>query len=97
MRQLIKVIAVALAASVFMGGAAKADYTTECPYFVTDVAYNDVLNIRAWPSARSRIVGFIPPDGRGVILIRWKGNWGRISYEGVEGWAHMNYLRADCH
>lgn len=36
-------------------------------YFrVVGVAWNDVLNIRAEPTARSAKIGAIPPDGNGV-------------------------------
>jgi len=97
MRHIIIMSALLLAANVALVNTAKAQYITECPYFVTGVAYNDVLNIRKWPSHRSRIVGLIPPDGRGVTLIRWKGNWGRIYYRDYEGWVNMRYLRANCH
>ncbi|MBX2806915.1 MAG: SH3 domain-containing protein [Hyphomicrobiales bacterium] len=68
----------------------------DCTYRVKGVAYNDVLNIRAWPSPRSRIVGHIPPNGDDVALIRRKGRWGLIEYNGVEGWSHMGYLREIC-
>jgi hypothetical protein len=55
-----------------------------------------VLFIRAWPSAKSKKVGSIPPDGRGVNRLGpCKGNWCKISYRGITGWSSMMYLVAD--
>lgn len=92
-----KIIAASLA--LFAAGALSASTASayeDCSYRVGGVAYNDVLNIRAWPSPRSRIVGHIPPNGEGVEVIRRKGRWGLVEYDGVEGWSHMGYLREDC-
>ncbi|MGF1619165.1 MAG: SH3 domain-containing protein [Rhodomicrobiaceae bacterium] len=95
MRQFAKA-ALFLAVALGSANIAQADYVTECPYAVKGVAYNDVLNIRRWPSPQSRLVGVIPPNGSGVYLIRWKGNWGLINYGHYEGWVNMRYLRAYC-
>jgi uncharacterized protein YgiM (DUF1202 family) len=95
MRQFAKA-ALFLAAALGSANTATADYVTECPYAVRGVAYNDVLNIRRWPSPESRIVGVIPPKGNGVTLIRWKGDWGLINYDDEEGWVNMRYLRSYC-
>jgi hypothetical protein len=29
-------------------------------------------------------------------VIRRKGRWGLVEYDGVEGWSHMGYLREYC-
>ncbi|MGF1651444.1 MAG: SH3 domain-containing protein [Hyphomicrobiaceae bacterium] len=60
---------------------------------VTGVASNDVLNIRSGPGVSYAKIGSIPPDTACV----WKsagcsGNWCRVSYAGVEGWANTRYL-----
>ncbi|SFL69911.1 hypothetical protein SAMN04488125_12165 [Methylorubrum salsuginis] len=34
---------------------------------VIDTAPNDVLNVREYPTTDARIIGMIPPDGRGII------------------------------
>ncbi len=97
MKNVTKALMAMLAAGFVFAAPAKAYEDEGCPYRVSGVAYNDVLNIRLWPSPRSRIVGFIPPNGEDVQLIRRKGNWGLIYYNGGEGWSHMRYLRRDCY
>jgi len=62
---------------------------------VVDVASWDVLWIRSGPSTRYQKVGSIPYNGCGVRVV-WNdcsGNWYRVSYRGVWGWAHTRYLR----
>jgi uncharacterized protein YgiM (DUF1202 family) len=62
-------------------------------YRVRGVADWDVLNIRSRPTSSSRIIGEIPPYGTGVhCLGPCRGNWCRISWRGIVGWAHMRYL-----
>lgn len=96
MRNLLKASLVFMAVGAVSTSSAHAYEDEECSYRVSGVGYNDVLNIRRWPSPKSRIVGYIPPNGEGVELIRRKGRWGLIFYEGTEGWSHMGYLRSDC-
>lgn len=65
-------------------------------YRVRGIRNDDVLFIRAWPSAKSEKVGTIPPDGRGVSKLGpCKANWCKIRYRGITGWASMMYLVAD--
>jgi N-acetylmuramoyl-L-alanine amidase len=62
-------------------------------YRVTDVAADDVLNIRAGPDADLAIVGSIPPNGRGVRIVgACSGQWCRIDYQGATGWVNRRYL-----
>jgi N-acetylmuramoyl-L-alanine amidase len=62
-------------------------------YRVTDVAADDVLNIRAGPNANLAIVGSIPANGRDVrILGVCKGQWCQIDYQGATGWVNGHYL-----
>lgn len=96
MRKIIAASFALAAAGVLSVSTASAYEDEGCPYRVQGVSYNDVLNIRAWPSSKSRIVGYIPPSGEGVELIRRKGGWGLIQYDGEQGWAYMRYLRRDC-
>ncbi|MCL4676744.1 MAG: peptide-binding protein [Pararhodobacter sp.] len=69
-------------------------------YRVTGVAANDVLNIRAEPSARTPIVGSFAPDQTGIEVVGLSEDrrWGLVrSDEGV-GWSAMRFLsreRAD--
>lgn len=65
-------------------------------YRVRGIRSDDVLFIRAWPSSKSKKIGSIPPDGRGVSKLGpCKGNWCKISYRGITGWSSMMYLVAD--
>jgi len=60
---------------------------------VVGVAYNDVLNMRDGPSSeRYRIIGFIPPNGRGVVPVETGGAWWRVEYGGTVGWVSGQYL-----
>jgi hypothetical protein len=55
---------------------------------VIDTAPNDVLNVREYPTSDSRIVGVIPPDGRGITSTGDRnGNWVFVRYKKVEGCA----------
>ena len=62
-------------------------------YDVTGVSANDVLNIRAEPSARARIVGTLPANARGLEVVDTGPNgWLRI-YDGTRtGWVNGRYL-----
>jgi uncharacterized protein YraI len=64
----------------------------ERTYRVVAVEEDDVLNIRAGPSAGHAIVGEIPPRGRGVRLTGPCRNWCPINYNGASGWVNARYL-----
>ena len=60
---------------------------------VRNVASWDQLNIRSGPSARRRIIGAIPYNGKNVhCLGPCRGNWCRIWWSGYQGWVNMRYL-----
>lgn len=60
---------------------------------VAGVAPNDVLNVREYPSPGARIVGIIPPDGRGLVPNGERiGNWIFVSHRRVEGWVDRRYV-----
>ena len=64
---------------------------------VVDVPVNDPLNMRAWPSGKSRIVSKLE-RGTFVTVIRSKMNgntkWSKVWIEGEgEGWVAAKYLR----
>lgn len=60
---------------------------------VVGVAPNDVLNVREYPSPGAKIVGIIPPDGRGVAPNGERiGNWIFVSHRQVEGWVDRRYV-----
>jgi hypothetical protein len=61
---------------------------------IVNVAANDVLNVRAEPSARSRIVISIPANNYGVLALKgectpkniaWGQRWCPISYSYEDG------------
>ncbi len=62
---------------------------------VRGVAYDDVLFVRRWPASYSLALGALPRHARNVVLIRRKGNWGKVRHRDLVGWVRMNYLRPD--
>jgi uncharacterized protein YraI len=64
----------------------------ERTYRVVAVEHDDVLNIRAGPSAGHRIIGEIPPSGRGVRLTGPCRSWCPVNYNGATGWVNARYL-----
>lgn len=60
---------------------------------VVDTAPNDVLNVRELPTTDSKIVGVIPPDGRGIADTGERnGNWVFVRYRKVEGWVSRRFV-----
>lgn len=60
---------------------------------VIDTAPNDVLNVREYPTTGARIVGVIPPDGRGIVPLGDRnGGWVFVRYENVEGWVSSRFV-----
>lgn len=52
----------------------------------------DTLNIRDQAtSSGSNVIGEIP-DGTEITVTAYSGNWGKTTYNGVEGWVSMSYL-----
>ncbi|MGI9386687.1 MAG: SH3 domain-containing protein [Methyloligellaceae bacterium] len=86
-------VLVAVAAAFGITGPAHAVADGPDFYQVRSVSYSDVLNIRKWPSHRSRIIGVIPPNGKRVRnLVRRVDGWCLVRYRRVEGWAKCRYL-----
>lgn len=79
----------ALAAVLIMSGSATADYLV---YRVVNVDPMDVLNIRATANPVSAIRGELPHDAEMVEVLEEEAGWGRIIYDGVEGWVSTAYL-----
>lgn len=63
-------------------------------YFVHNVSADDVLNIRAEPSAGSDILGTLPPFAVNVEVLRTTqdGKWGRVSAGEQSGWVSMSFM-----
>ena len=75
--------------------AAAAAQDLPALYRVTGVAADDVLNIRAAPSASAAIRGSFAPDGTGIeVTARDEtGRWGRVNAGESAGWVSMRYLQ----
>ena len=80
-----------MAAAQDPAGAAEGERT----YRVVAVDLDDVLNIRAGPSAGHPIVGEIPPTARGLQLIGPCRAWCPIRYNGATGWVSGRYLAVE--
>ena len=70
---------------------------TSMPSFrVTRVAMDDALIIRGGPSEFHPSVGFIPPDGRGVLIVGvCRDVWCPVRHRGSIGWVNSYYLTDD--
>ncbi len=73
---------------------AAAQDTFPALYDVAGVAANDVLNVRAEPSAQSEVIGAFAPleTGVEVIALSDDGSWGRVNIGEQAGWAAMRFL-----
>jgi N-acetylmuramoyl-L-alanine amidase len=79
-------------ASTNVGQGAQGDRR----YRVTDVASEDVLNIRSGPAPQFSILGAIPANGRGIQLIGdCADNWCKVEYNGSRGWVNRRFLQGD--
>ncbi len=64
-------------------------------YSVSDVAQNDVLNIRSGPAGSSEIVGFFSHDEDLIEVISFSknGKWGLVNIIEGTGWTSMRFLK----
>lgn len=53
---------------------------------VTGVAADDVLNIRAEPSASAAIIGSFAPDAAGIEVVETRNGWLRVALPETSGW-----------
>lgn len=62
---------------------------------VTDVAANDILNVRDAPNVQGQILGTLPPDAKGIEIVRFDptGKWAKVSMGEISGWASSRFLR----
>lgn len=79
LRTLLATGVIALAGNLFAAGAAQAAYAT------TD------LNIRTCGSTSCGRIGVIPGGGY-VDILGQRGNWLRISHNGLIGWSSASYI-----
>ena len=65
-------------------------------YCVTGVAKGDVLNLRAYPSANSRILTELSRNECDIAFLPYStGSWQKVRADGYEGWANRKYLSAE--
>lgn len=84
MRALLAALLAALVCATGVPDPAVAEADGPDFYAVTGVAADDVLNIRAAPSAGAARLGAIPPDGHGIRNLGCRGGpsfaqWERMS------------------
>lgn len=63
---------------------------------VIDAAANDVLNVRELPTTDARIVGVVPPDGRGLVASgEVEDTWLFVRYGRVEDWVARRFVEPE--
>ena len=53
------------------------------------------LNMREKPSVSGAKKGKSIPNGTKLLISQFQNGWGRITYNGEEGWVMMKYLYLD--
>jgi SH3-like domain-containing protein len=65
-------------------------------YCVSGVAPGDVLNLRAYPSPRSRVLTRLPRHGCGIAFLPYAvGGWQKVRVEGWQGWVSRRHLSGE--
>jgi len=64
-------------------------------YETTNVATDDVLNVREMPDAGSLQIGSLPYNATDieVVAFSFQGNWAMINIEGQTGWVSARFLK----
>lgn len=84
----------AAAALALAPAALHAQQDLPALYDVSGVAADDVLNIRAAPSASAPVMGALPPGRQGVEVVTLApgGSWGQVNSDEGSGWVAMRYM-----
>lgn len=62
-------------------------------YCVANVARGDTLNLRAWPSAQSRVLTRLGRRQCGIAFLPYAtGNWQKVRVDGWEGWVNRRFV-----
>jgi hypothetical protein len=65
-------------------------------FVVTNVARNDVLNVRSGPSADYDVVGELEPGGSGIAITgACRSNWCPVKRQSINGWVNRLFLASD--
>lgn len=83
-----------LALSLALAGPALAtqEYILPTLFDVSGVSPDDVLNIRAEPTAKSPIIGTLASDATGIEVVEERRGWARVNTGEGTGWVSMRYL-----
>lgn len=88
---------IALAALAAMAGAPRAQEAGGIPalYAVSGVGFDDTLNVRAKPDAKSAVQAKLAPDAVDIEVTGYSrdGSWARITTGERAGWVAARYLR----
>lgn len=86
----------ALALILWFAAGPAAAQDLPAVYDVAGVAADDVLNVRAEPSAEAPVLRTLAPDATGieVVALSGDGKWGMVSTGEGNGWVALRYLAA---
>lgn len=84
----------ALALTLALAGPAAAtqEYILPTLFDVARVAPDDILNIRAEPSAQAEIIGTLAPDATRIEVVEEIRGWARVNTGEGSGWVSSRYL-----
>ncbi|MDO5611962.1 MAG: SH3 domain-containing protein [Paracoccus sp. (in: a-proteobacteria)] len=71
---------------------ATPEYVLPTLFDVSGVAADDVLNVRAAPSAQAEILATLRPDATGIEVVQEQDGWGRVNAGETSGWVAMRYM-----
>jgi SH3-like domain-containing protein len=65
-------------------------------YCVTGVAAGDVLNLRAFPSTKSKVIAHLSRHQCEIAFLPYAiGSWQKVRADGHEGWVNRNYVSGE--
>lgn len=90
----MKPVLVLVAALATTPALATQEYVLPTLFDVAGVAPDDVLNIRAEPSAAAEIIGHLEPDAERIEVVAHdaSGRWAQINTGERSGWVSLAYL-----
>lgn len=67
---------------------------------VVNVGKNDSLNMRAWPSAKSKVVATLPYNAKWIAsrrapVTKEGASWREVYWNGTKGWINAKYIQFD--
>lgn len=88
------IVSVLIAAMIALAGSVAAARDLPQLFDVHGVAADDVLNIRAAPTASAPIIGGLAPDARRIEVVARNaaGTWGQVNTDEQSGWVSLRYM-----